>query len=132
MLKLPKVACAEFFDLFGVGKPETQDPDAFESVSLDSSFQLNGENLTFRVNKASLDEAEAEATFQVTDFKKPFLNFVIKGDRVDVDRFLPPDVFASSTEDKGKENGFKEVHNFKFRNGNFLMNCLGLLMPAEK
>ena len=72
VLKLPKVACADFFDLFGVEKPETQDPDAFESVSLDSSFQLNGENLTFRVNKASLDEAEAEATFQVTDFKKRF------------------------------------------------------------
>ncbi len=132
VLKLPKVACAEFFDLFGVGKPETQDPDAFESVSLDSSFQLNGENLTFRVNKASLDEAEAEATFQVTDFKKPFLNFVIKGDRVDVDRFLPPDVFASSTEDKGKENGFKEVQNFKFPEWQFPDQLLGAINASGK
>ncbi|WP_421902579.1 AsmA family protein [Maridesulfovibrio sp.] len=132
VLKLPKVACSEFFDLFGVDKPETQDPDAFESVSLDSSFQLNGENLTFRVNKASLDEAEAEATFQVSDFKKPFLNFVIKGDRVDVDRFLPPDIMGAQPEKGSKESGFKEVQNFKFPEWQFPDKLLGAINASGK
>jgi AsmA protein len=90
VIKLPETDCSEFFDLFGISKPETNDPNAFDTVELDSSFQLNGENLTFRVNKCSLDDAAANGTFQISDFKNPFLHFVIKADKVDVDHFLPP------------------------------------------
>ncbi len=90
-LELDKVECAEIFALFGIEKPETQAPDAFESVELNSVFELNGENLNLRVNNVRLDNATAEGTFELVDFKKPFLNFVINGHNVDVDRFLPPD-----------------------------------------
>ncbi len=135
VLKLPKVACSEFFDLLGVDKPETQADDAFDTVSLDSSFQLNGQNLTYRVNKVSLDEAEAEATFQITSFKKPVLKFVIKGDRVDVDRFLPPDAMGgpgAKKPEKNKESGFQKVENFKFPEWQFPDELLGSINATGK
>ncbi|TIH14135.1 AsmA family protein [Marinifilum sp. JC120] len=130
VLKLPKVACSEIFDLFGVEKPQVQDPDAFDSVGLDSSFQLHGENLTLRVNKANLDNAEAEATFQLTDFKNPVLSFVIKGDKVDVDHFLPPDTMSARSE--SKESGFKEVEKFKFPEWQFPDKLLGAINATGK
>ncbi|WP_368854143.1 AsmA family protein [Desulfovibrio sp. JC022] len=130
VLKLPNVACSEIFDLLGVEKPQAQDPDAFDNVGLDSSFQLNGENLTLRVNKVNLDNAEAEATFQLTDFKNPVLNFVIKGDKVDVDHFLPPDTMSARPE--SKTNGFKEVQKFKFPEWQFPDKLLGAINATGK
>ncbi|WP_432735800.1 AsmA family protein [Maridesulfovibrio sp. FT414] len=91
-LMLDSVKCSEIFDLFGIAKPETQAPDGFDSVELDSSFQLNGENLNLRVNRARLDNATADATFELVDFSRPVLNFIVNGQNVDVDRFLPPDI----------------------------------------
>lgn len=131
VLKLHEVACSEIFDLFGVEKPQTQDPDAFDTVGLDSSFQLNGENLTLRVNKVNLDEAEAEATFQFSDFKNPVLNFVIKGDNVDVDHFLPPDEDKVVPE-KDKKSGFREVKNIIFPEWQFPDKLLGAINATGK
>lgn len=89
-LRLDKTDCAEIFSLFGVEKPETRDPTAFKTCELDTSFQLNGENLNLQVSRCSLDNATAEGTFQLLDFSRPVLNFTAYGHNVDVDRFLPP------------------------------------------
>ncbi len=90
-LLLKETDCSDLFSVLGVEKPATQDPDAFRDIALDSSFQINGDNLNWRVNSCSLDNANAKGTFEVSNFKKPVLNFVLQADNVDVDRFLPPD-----------------------------------------
>ncbi|WP_373682501.1 AsmA family protein [Desulfovibrio sp. JC010] len=135
-LKLPKTGCSGFFELFGVEKPETNDPDAFDTVELDSSFQLNGENLTLRVNKCSLDNAAAEATFQVSDFKNPFLNFVIKADNVDVDHFLPPSMQKLSKDSdessSGKEGELDKVQKFKLPEWQFPDELIGAINATGK
>ncbi|WP_415714822.1 AsmA family protein [Maridesulfovibrio sp.] len=114
VLKLPKTGCNDLFELFGVEKPETKDPDAFETVELDSSFQLNGENLTLRVDKCSLDNAAVQGTFQITDFKNPFLNFVIKGDKVDVDHFLPVSLQKLGKDDIAGEDKKAKLPEWQF------------------
>lgn len=90
-LLLKKTNCLDVFNIFGVDKPSTQDPDAFKSVALDGTYQINGNNLNLRVNSCSLDNSTAKGTFEISNFKKPVLNFILQADNVDVDRFLPPD-----------------------------------------
>ncbi len=99
-LKLGNTKCDEFFSLFGVSKPETQDKNAFDSVEFDTVFQLNGENLNLHVNHCRLDNATATGTFELVDFKKPVLNFVINGDNIDIDTFLPPEDNSDTDEQK--------------------------------
>lgn len=125
-LKLGNTTCADIFNLFGVEKPETRDADAFNSVELDSSFQLNGENLNLRINKCRLDNATAEGTFELVDFYDPYLNFIIKGDKVDVDRFLPPDE-ENNTRDS-KESEFE----VKLPEWEFPDNILGAINATGK
>ncbi|WP_320169460.1 AsmA family protein [Maridesulfovibrio sp.] len=102
-LKLGNTDCSEIFDLFGIAKPKTQDPDAFDSVELDTIFQLNGENLNLRVNRCRLDNATAAGTFELVDFNNPSINFIVTGDNVDVDRFLPPEEDEKDKAQSGNE-----------------------------
>ncbi|WP_320008829.1 AsmA family protein [Maridesulfovibrio sp.] len=125
-MALPETACNEFFELFGVDKPETVDPNAFAKAELDASFQLNGENLTIRVEKCRLDDASAQGTFQVSDFKEPVLNFNINADRVDVDHFLPPSV-SSLGKDNVEDDGFQKVENYKLPEWKFPDRLLGAI-----
>jgi len=128
-LKLGNTKCSDFFDLFGAGKPETQDAKAFDSVELDTAFQLNGENLNLRVNRCRLDNATARGTFELVDFKSPKLNFVIDGDNVDVDRFLPPDEDSKEDRDKKEKNGADEI---KFPEWQFPDKLLGAINATGK
>ncbi|CCO22051.1 AsmA family protein [Maridesulfovibrio hydrothermalis] len=128
ILKIADTECAEIFDLFGVEKPQTKDPRAFDSVELDSSFQLNGENLNLRVNNCRLDTASAAGTFELVDFSNPVLNFVVKGDHIDVDRFLPPEEEDENLANNGtqsKSSGFESVENYKFPEWQFPDKFLG-------
>lgn len=127
-LKLGNTKCFEFFELFGVAKPETQDEKAFDSVELDTAFQLNGENLNLRVNRCRLDNATARGTFELVDFKNPTLNFIIDGDNVDVDRFLPPeeDHEVKRGRDKNTVSGSKEF-DIKLPEWQFPDNLLGAI-----
>ncbi|SME89765.1 AsmA family protein [Desulfovibrio gilichinskyi] len=104
-LLLNKTNCLDIFNVFGISKPATQDPKAFNSFALDSAYQINGDNLILRVNSCSLDNSTAKGTFEISNFKKPVLNFVLEADDVDVDKFLPPDEPAA----KERPVGFRKV-----------------------
>ncbi len=134
VLRLPETGCSEFFELFGVEKPETNDPDAFTTAELSTSFQLNGENLTLRVEKCRLDDASAQGTFQVSGFKEPALNFDINADRVNVDRFLSPmikklskDREEESAHPGSEESGVHKTENFKLPEWQFPDKLLGAI-----
>ncbi|SDL11203.1 AsmA protein [Maridesulfovibrio ferrireducens] len=90
-LLLKETSCSDIFAILGVNKPATNDPEAFRSVAFDSSYQVNGDNLKMHINRCTLDNSNAKGTLNLTNFKKPVLNFVLQADKVNVDRFLPPD-----------------------------------------
>lgn len=90
-LHLDKTECTKIFGVFGIDKPEAQAGDAYGPAEFHSSFQLDDHHLKLNVTKASLDDAVAVGTFQFPDYMKPEFSFKLYADKVDVDRFLPPD-----------------------------------------
>ncbi len=121
-LSLQKTACKKIFDMFGIDKPEAQADDAFESVELQTSFQLDGRNLKLNVSKLALDEAVASGTFNFPDYERPELVFKLYAQKVDVDRFLPPD---EEEEKQGAET--RQVDNIKLPEWQFPDEFLGAI-----
>ncbi len=113
-LLVPQTNLAHVFKLFGVKKPATQDPSAFNSFTLDSLFSVNGENVNLRINKCKLDGSTAKGTIELANFKKPTISFILDADDVDVDMFLPPNDEAVTSESVSDGRTAQKVPEWKF------------------
>lgn len=75
----------------------TADPKAFGVVSLKCSIKGNPGRVVISDGAMGLDDSKISFSANLKDPAKPDLNFAMKIDRVDVDRYLPP-----QTEKKGR------------------------------
>jgi uncharacterized protein involved in outer membrane biogenesis len=90
-----RAALAEFspralLQRFDLPVPQTADPTVFRSAELAASFETNGARGEFRDIAVALDESRITGEFNVDDFANPAYRFVLRGDRIDADRYLPP------------------------------------------
>ena len=90
-----RAALAEFspralLQRFNQPVPQTADPTVFQSAELAASFQTNGANGEFRDIAIELDESRITGEFSVENFADPTFRFVLRADRIDADRYLPP------------------------------------------
>ena len=70
--------------------PQTADPAVFRSAELAASFETNGANGEFRDIAIELDDSRITGEFSVENFADPAYRFVLRADRMDADRYLPP------------------------------------------
>ena len=84
---------------FDLPAPTSQDPTALTRARLAAGFETNGSNGVFRDIVVDLDDSRITGEFRVDDFADPSYRFVLRADRLDVDRYLPPRADPSATAD---------------------------------
>ena len=70
--------------------PEMSDADTLKQVELKSEISGSTTNVNLTNLAVTLDDSNLTGQFAVNNFSKPALNFKLKLDQIDVDRYLPP------------------------------------------
>jgi len=90
-----------------VGRPfpiETRDPDALKRVSLKTGVTGGAASLSLTDGRLALDDSTATFSARASEFERPRLSFQMQLDRLDLDRYLPPErEGAAQTEEKGEK-----------------------------
>jgi AsmA protein len=71
-------------------KLETADPKALTQASLKASYRGGASSATFEDLDLQLDQSSVQGRFGIRDFKSKALEFGLKIDQLDADRYLPP------------------------------------------
>jgi AsmA protein len=80
----------ELLARFELPIPETSDPTTLRSAVVAASFDTSGSNGEFRDIAIALDDSRITGEFSVANFDDPSYRFLLRADRIDVDRYLPP------------------------------------------
>ena len=75
---------------FDLPVPQTADPTVLRSAELAASFETDGANGEFRDIAVELDDSRITGEFSVENFADPAYRFVLRADRLNADRYLPP------------------------------------------
>ncbi|MGH8659814.1 MAG: AsmA family protein [Gammaproteobacteria bacterium] len=70
--------------------PETADPEVLKSVALSTSFISSKRGLILKAMEAKLDDSQIIGDVSITDFANPAVGFSLDLDRINADRYLPP------------------------------------------
>ena len=87
----------ELLTRFELPVPASSDPRAFGRAELAASFQTTGSSGSFRDIALTLDDSRITGQFSVENFADPTYRFVLRADRIDADRYLPPKSDAAAT-----------------------------------
>jgi AsmA protein len=83
---------------------ETADPDVFKKLSLKTKISGNADAVSFSEGHLTLDDSSLDFSAGAKAFEKPDIAFDLVLDRIDLDRYLPPQAqekTTSSTETSG-------------------------------
>lgn len=80
----------ELLARFELPVPQTSDPTALGSAELAASFETSGSRGEFRDIAIELDDSRITGELSVANFADPEYRFVLRADRIDADRYLPP------------------------------------------
>ena len=86
----------------------TADPQALEEVGLKANIAASPSSVSVTEGKLLLDDTNLTFALQASQFERPNLKFDIDVDRIDLDRYLPPDSAQGADEpqgDAGKQTG---------------------------
>lgn len=90
----------ELLARFDLPVPATSDPTALGSAVVSASFDTSGSNGEFRDIAIELDDSRITGEFSVLNFDDPSYRFLLRADRIDVDRYLLPT--AAEQDDDGE------------------------------
>ena len=90
-LSLAPVVVREFIPRWGFTSPQTRDPRAFSQVSGATKFTYGGNALRFDELKLTLDDTHVQGTLEVDNLEAPAFKFALTADKMDADRYLPPE-----------------------------------------
>ncbi|PKN07855.1 MAG: hypothetical protein CVU73_10630 [Deltaproteobacteria bacterium HGW-Deltaproteobacteria-8] len=85
--------------------PDTADAAAYQHISASVEFKHGRGYLEIPVFKASLDEARVEGRLRVTGIEKKSVNFNVRIEGLDADRFLPAKKDGEAAKEAPKEAG---------------------------
>lgn len=80
----------ELLARFDLPIPATADPTTLRSAVVAASFDTTGANGEFRDIAIELDDSRITGELSVFNFNDPSYRFLLRADRIDVDRYLPP------------------------------------------
>jgi AsmA protein len=69
----------------------TQDPKALSSVALKASLKGSSKAVTISDGLLNLDESKLTFSAKAKDFSRPDLSFAVEADKLNLDRYLPPE-----------------------------------------
>ncbi|HEX4894915.1 MAG TPA: AsmA family protein [Solimonas sp.] len=95
-LRLAPFSPREVLAILG-GAPKTADPKALSSASLQADYSGGFKAAALRNLQIRLDETQIRGSLAIKDFATQALEFALKGDSLDADRYLPP---KTATEQK--------------------------------
>ncbi|MGH8592780.1 MAG: AsmA family protein, partial [Gammaproteobacteria bacterium] len=77
--------------------PTTADPGVLKSVELSTPFTGTKRSLTLKAMEAKLDDSQIRGDVSITDFADPDIDFDLDLDRINADRYLPPQTPSAIT-----------------------------------
>ena len=95
-LTLAPLVLGEFFPRLGVTPPKTQDARAFSELSGSTAFSYGTKVARLDSLRVSFDDTHLQGHLTVNTAEAPTLQFALSADRIDLDRYLPPDEPAAA------------------------------------
>jgi len=89
-VSVPKASPRELMRSLDIEVPNTSDPKALTSLSLQADYRLTENALSLRELDLTLDETRVRGSAGIDDLDKFALGFDLAVDRIDVDRYLEP------------------------------------------
>jgi len=80
----------ELLAQIGQELPETADPGVLKSVQLSTPFISSKRGLSLKAMQAKVDDSQIRGDVSITDFSDPDIGFNLDLDRINADRYLPP------------------------------------------
>jgi len=80
---------------FDLPVPQSSDPNVLGRAQLAAAFETTGNSGRFRDIAITLDDSRITGEFSVENFADPSYRFVLRADRIDADRYLPPQAAAA-------------------------------------
>ena len=81
------------FESLGLQPPDTADPDVFRRMAIDLSVSGGTDRMTVNPLLITLDDSSLRGEGGVElSGPRPLIRFELRGDRLDLDRYLPPEV----------------------------------------
>ncbi|KAF3982474.1 MAG: AsmA family protein [Methylococcales symbiont of Hymedesmia sp. n. MRB-2018] len=71
--------------------PETEDSTAMSKASMRLSFQSSQDLVTIHDLSVNLDDSHINGSVKIKNFEAPAINFDLKVDNIDIDRYMPVD-----------------------------------------
>ena len=86
---------------------QTTDPEVLKKISLNTRIKGTSQAVSLSEGHLVLDDTETAFTASAGDFSKPDVGFDIQVDRIDLDRYLPPDGKEKEAGDGAKQKSKK-------------------------
>ncbi|RMF94536.1 MAG: AsmA family protein [Gammaproteobacteria bacterium] len=104
---LAPVSPRKLMKALGTVPPVTADPQALTRLEGKGRWRLGEQRWDLQGLELQLDDTRISGTAAVVDFSKPRYRFAVRGDRLDLDRYLAPESEAGGGKGKGKERARK-------------------------
>ena len=95
-IQLEDFSPRELLDRFGLAVPQTSDDTALAAANVSTRFEVSPTAASFSDLVVRLDDSRINGSFVVSEFDDPFYRFTLAADRLDVDRYLPPQTPAGA------------------------------------
>lgn len=89
-LQLAEFDARKLLAALGQEVPDTADPRALEKVALSARLTGGSNSLLLEDLQLTLDGSQLSGVLGITDFSRSALRVELKGDQLDLDRYLPP------------------------------------------
>ena len=89
-IKVAQFSPQTLIQRFGLPAQPTSDPKALTRAAVDAKFEVDAKTGRFQDIVLALDDSRITGSFTVEDFENPKYLFGLNVDRVDADRYLPP------------------------------------------
>ncbi|MEJ2603920.1 MAG: AsmA family protein [Gammaproteobacteria bacterium] len=89
-IEVPRFSPKELAERLGSPLAPTADADVLQAASFSAGLSLGDDSLGLSGLRARLDDTALEGEFSLRDFETPAYRFKLKGDRIDLDRYLSP------------------------------------------
>jgi AsmA protein len=90
-LSLAQFNLREFLDGIGIALPAMRDGSTLKSLEMSARLAGTPSSVNFNDLSLTLDDSAFTGSLAVSDFAKQALRVQLKGDKLDLDRYLPPE-----------------------------------------
>ena len=101
-LSLAPFNLREFLSGLGIELPAMNDAGALEQLELSARLSGNSQSLNLQDLKLRLDDSRFTGQIAVSDWQRQALRLQLQGDRLDLDRYLPPKAAEQPSQRQGE------------------------------